>query len=454
MIEDNVEVTVTNVIDTINIFPSITDEVVDINILDNREDVNINVTESVVEVNINKVTNILSAVWGEITGTLSDQTDLQSALNDKQDDITLTVTGSSGASTFIGNTLNVPTYSLTGLGGVPTSRTLSINGTSYDLSANRSWSVGTVTAVTANSPLSSSGGATPAISIQVASGSQNGYLSSTDWTTFNSKIGGSGTTNYIPKFNGSGTSITNSLIYDNGTNVGIGTTAPAHKLHIYSTSFNLLRLQRSTVSDYSLSLGGAGELYFVNELNSTYPITILNSGNVGIGTTAPAFKLDVNGTSGFTGAATFSNSVTSGAFMTNATNGSGGQEAIRINNDNGYIGFFNGANNVRSGYLQGNTTDLTLTTSLSTPLIFGIANSEKMRISSAGNVGIGTTSPAASSLLDVTSTTQGFLPPRMTNTQRLAISSPAVGLVVFVTTTIEQGLWVYHSTGWVNYNLI
>jgi len=83
MIEDNVEVTVTNVIDTITIFPSITDEVVDINILDNREDVNINVTESVVEVNINKVTNILSSVWGEITGTLSDQTDLQSALNAK-----------------------------------------------------------------------------------------------------------------------------------------------------------------------------------------------------------------------------------------------------------------------------------------------------------------------------------------------------------------------------------
>jgi hypothetical protein len=51
-----------------------------------------------------------------------------------------------------------------------------------------------------------------------------------------------------------------------------------------------------------------------------------------------------------------------------------------------------------------------------------------------GNVGIGTTSPAASSLLDVTSTTQGFLPPRMTTTQKNAIVSPAAGLIVYDTT--------------------
>jgi hypothetical protein len=46
---------------------------------------------------------------------------------------------------------------------------------------------GTVTAVTATSPLFSSGGTTPDITIQQASGSQAGYLSSTDWTTFNGK---------------------------------------------------------------------------------------------------------------------------------------------------------------------------------------------------------------------------------------------------------------------------
>lgn len=50
---------------------------------------------------------------------------------------------------------------------------------------------GTVTSVTASSPLSSSGGATPNLTIQVATSGQNGYLSSTDWSTFNGKANAS-----------------------------------------------------------------------------------------------------------------------------------------------------------------------------------------------------------------------------------------------------------------------
>lgn len=60
-----------------------------------------------------------STTWGSITGTLSSQTDLQSALNAKQGTITLTTTGTSGAATLIGNTLNIPQYS--GGGGGSTS---------------------------------------------------------------------------------------------------------------------------------------------------------------------------------------------------------------------------------------------------------------------------------------------------------------------------------------------
>jgi hypothetical protein len=59
-----------------------------------------------------------ATVWGGITGTLALQTDLQSALNAKQNILTLTTTGSSGASTLIGATLNIPTYTLAGLGGI------------------------------------------------------------------------------------------------------------------------------------------------------------------------------------------------------------------------------------------------------------------------------------------------------------------------------------------------
>lgn len=59
-----------------------------------------------------KATPTTAAVtWGSITGTLSSQTDLQTALNAKQDTLTLTTTGTSGAATLVGSTLNIPQYS-------------------------------------------------------------------------------------------------------------------------------------------------------------------------------------------------------------------------------------------------------------------------------------------------------------------------------------------------------
>ena len=53
-------------------------------------------------------------------------------------------------------------------------------------------------------------------------------------------------------------------------------------------------------------------------------------------------------------------------------------------------------------------------------------------------IGIGTTSPDNSSLLDLSSTTKGFLLPRMTTAQQTALQSPAIGLAVFNTTTNQM----------------
>lgn len=63
----------------------------------------------------------------------------------------------------------------------------------------------------------------------------------------------------------------------------------------------------------------------------------------------------------------------------------------------------------------------------------------------AQNVGIGTSSPAASAQLDISSTTKGLLIPRMNKTQRLAISSPASGLLVFQTGPDSTG--IYYASG-------
>jgi hypothetical protein len=69
------------------------------------------------------------------------------------------------------------------------------------------------------------------------------------------------------------------------------------------------------------------------------------------------------------------------------------------------------------------------------------------------NIGIGTTTPHASSLLDLTSTTKGFLLPRMTGAQRAAIASPATGLQVYQTnvdiiTLSSPGLYIYTGSSW------
>ena len=67
---------------------------------------------------------------------------------------------------------------------------------------------------------------------------------------------------------------------------------------------------------------------------------------------------------------------------------------------------------------------------------------------SFAQVGIGTITPNSSAELDVTSTTKGFLPPRMTQTQRDAIASPAEALIVYCTDCSPAGFYYYDGTAW------
>ncbi|MCR5889265.1 tail fiber domain-containing protein [Hymenobacter sp. J193] len=74
------------------------------------------------------------------------------------------------------------------------------------------------------------------------------------------------------------------------------------------------------------------------------------------------------------------------------------------------------------------------------------------RAQTTGGVGIGTTTPAASALLDLSSTTKGLLAPRMTAGQRAAIQSPAPGLLVYQTDGVQLGFWYYSGTAWTYLN--
>ena len=66
-------------------------------------------------------------------------------------------------------------------------------------------------------------------------------------------------------------------------------------------------------------------------------------------------------------------------------------------------------------------------------------------------VGVGTITPNASAQLDVSSTTKGFLPPRMTYAQRQSITTPPAGLLLWCSNCGTNGeLQVYNGTTWTN----
>jgi len=143
------------------------------------------------------------------------------------------------------------------------------------------------------------------------------------------------------------------------------------------------------------------------------------NGNTGIGSTIPSGKLEVNVGS-------------SAAYFT------------RTAGDNGAI---NPALAILTSSTASRIYSYGTALEFFTAAVGGTAT-EKMRLSDIGSFGIGTGSSInASAKVQIDSTSQGFLPPRMTLAQRTAIASPATGLIVYQTDGVE-GLWVNTSTGW------
>jgi hypothetical protein len=275
--------------------------------------------------------------------------------------ITLTTTGSSGAATYSGGTLNIPTYTLAGLGGQPalsgtgfvkisgttisydnstyvttdTSQTISgaktfsalltagnikatylgfpdVNGYStgiesasdrtlqFKIGSGIAVNIATTNDATFYGKIIKSGGTSSQFLKADGSVDSSTYLTSSSLSGY---VSGSGTTNYISKFTASGT-IGSSLIFDNGTNIGLNTTTP-----IFSTGYTTLSLNGSTGGQIEFKTGDVSRNYIYS--NSTDLRFYVNGGafrfenatglEVGHSTSQGLYKLDVNGTGRFSG---------------------------------------------------------------------------------------------------------------------------------------------------------
>jgi hypothetical protein len=332
-----------------------------------------------------------TAFGNKTTSNLTEGTNLYYTDARSRASIALTTTGSSGASTYNSTTgaLNIPTYTLAGLGGinltslsatspllydnttgvfsiqqasgsqagflsaadwttfngkqsalgytpVPTTRTLTINGTAYDLSADRSWTITPnvnatntqdFTATAAQTTFTVTGGYTVGQLAVFYNGSKlaAAEYTATNGTTFvlatacqandivqavvsvtGGGIGGSGTTNYISKWTASGV-LGNSLIFDNGTNVGIGNTNTSFTFDVtgtgrftdtlsIDTSVTMLRFGNLLRWGFQRPAADNRYVSFMRNMNATaIPVITMDgdNGNVGISTSTPSARLDV-----------------------------------------------------------------------------------------------------------------------------------------------------------------
>jgi len=242
-------------------------------------------------------------------------------------------------------------------------------------------------------------------------------------------------------------------------NVGIGTTSITRgKLEVKQStdaSNGGIAIVNSAVSgSLRLWVDSTGVSNIAN--GTTSNISILSSGNVGIGTTNPTARLQINAQGALSTDIAFkvrNSTNTADLFNVNGL----GNVGIGVGTPAGKLDLFDSASSslyVRTGSVGANWVTGTVLSQLGTytdhPLVFKTNDTARMRIvNTTGNVLINTTTDIPSSKLTVESTTQGFLPPRMTTAQRNAIASPATGLIVYDTDLLSE--FQYNGTAWVTY---
>ena len=279
--------------------------------------------------------------------------------------ISLTTNGSSGASTYNNTTgvLNVPTYTLAGLGGI------------------------SLTSLSGSAPITYNS-STGAIGITQASGSTNGFLSSTDWTTFNSKQNALTLGNVTE-------AVSNVLMFPDGQNgktignlsiqvVQAGSTTNGY---LSSTDWNTFNNKQNAITLTTTGTSGAAT-FSSGTLNIPQYQAVLTNPVTGTGTSG--YHAKWTSSSAIGNSLIYDTGTALGIGTDTPLNVTTNRTSVTINGTSTSILSF-GTGGVGKAYIFNDGTNLE--TYSAGALIYNTAGNERMRITSAGNVGIGTSSP-------------------------------------------------------------
>jgi hypothetical protein len=428
--------------------------------------------------------------WGTITGTLSAQTDLNTALSGK----------------------------------VPTTRTLTINGTTQDLSADRTFTISTATptldqvttagntttnritiggtttngSVTAsgligrgnffNNTLVASANNDVLVGLDIQPTFTNGAFTGVENIPlrFVSQVNSTIVKSILLKNTGSGAGSGVSIGFNNlnannlshafiksyytsgmamsfGTGGGAGLTTEGTTALILNADQTATFSAKVTATTGGFQAGGTNTNLLMSDggtpvitrnggtgiqflkdsywqtfsifTNNAENLRVASTGNVLINTTTDAgFKLDVNGTARVL--TTTVNGGNGGANTLNVSNGSNFGLSIWGYGNNPIIASFNSITIGRytTGIAQGATSSNTM--------YFDLSGQK----ASVGNSGL-LNSIAFSAVFEVQSTNKGFMPPRMTTTQKNAIATPDAGLQIY-DSTLNRPCF-YDGTSWI-----